>query len=520
VYSLTLGTLILIILGAALAGFILNIIVNKFKAKTLITEAKDKANKILQDAEQEYRTRKKEIEIEAKEYKTELQREFERKFKREIRVKKAELKRIERKLAQKELKLEKKLTEIEKREEDLKSEKEKQLKINEELDKLLLARKEELEKVSRLTESEAKELLLKQVEEELQYDLAVKIKKNEEAAREIAAKKVRNIMLLAMQRCSVEHVVDTAVSVVNLPDEDMKGRIIGREGRNIRTFENITGVDLKIDDTPEVVVLSSFDPIKREVARITLEKLVSDGRIHPARIEEVYQKAKAEVDEFIREMGSTTTLDLGIRGLDSKIEELLGRLHFRTSYGQNVLNHSIEVARLAGIMAAELGLDPEFAKRAGLLHDIGKALDHEMEGSHALIGADILKKHGESEVVTNAVAAHHEEVKGEFPEAILVSVADAISAARVGARRESLETYIKRLNNLEEIAKSFDGVKKSYAIQAGREIRVMVDPEKMDDVLSEKLANDIAKKIEQKMEYPGQIKVVVIREFRKEAVAS
>ena len=375
-------------------------------------------------------------------------------------------------------------------------------------------RREELEKVANLSSEEAREILLAEVKREVSHEAALMIKEIESKAKDEADKKAREIITTAIQRCAADHVSESTVHVVPLPNDEMKGRIIGREGRNIRTIETLTGVDLIIDDTPEAVILSSFDPIRREVARIALEKLIVDGRIHPARIEEMVERAQKDVENDIKEEGEQATLETGVHGLHPEITKLLGRLKYRTSYGQNVLKHSIEVAYLAALMASELGLDVNLAKRAGLLHDIGKAVDQEQEGPHALIGGDLSKKYHESPLVVNAIAAHHGDVEMLSMEAILVQAADAISAARPGARRETVETYIKRLEKLEEIANSYEGVEKSYAIQAGREIRIMVKPEVLDDASSIELARNLAKSIEEQLEYPGQIKINVIRETR------
>ena len=371
-----------------------------------------------------------------------------------------------------------------------------------------------MERLSGMSSEEARTLLLARAQEEIRHETAIMIKELEQQAKEEADKKAREIVSAAIQRCAADHVAETTVSVVALPNDEMKGRIIGREGRNIRTLETLTGIDLIIDDTPEAVILSGFDPVRREVARLALEKLITDGRIHPARIEEMVEKAQKEVEQRIKEAGEQATFETGVHGLHPEIIRLLGRLKYRTSYGQNVLKHSIEVSHLAGVMAAELGVDVMLAKRAGLLHDLGKAVDHEMEGSHVTIGGDLAKKYRESPEVVNSILAHHGDEEPRTVQAVLVAAADAISAARPGARRESLESYLKRLSRLEEIAESFEGVEKSFAIQAGREVRIMVKPEKIDDLASVRLVRDIVKRIENELEYPGQIKVTVIREVR------
>lgn len=433
---------------------------------------------------------------------------------REIKERRSELQRLERRLLQKEENLDRKIDSLEKKEEILSRKEAEVDKSQEKIEELYNKQLVELERLSGLTSEEARTLLLNNVEEEIKHETAMLIKDLEQQAKEEADKKAREIISLAIQRCAADHVAETTVSVVALPNDEMKGRIIGREGRNIRTLETLTGIDLIIDDTPEAVILSGFDPVRREVARIALEKLITDGRIHPARIEEMVEKAQKEVEQKIKESGEQATFETGVHGIHPELIRLLGRLKFRTSYGQNVLKHSIEVAHLAGVMAAELGIDVMMAKRAGLLHDIGKAIDHEVEGPHVTIGADLAKKYRESSEIINAIAAHHGDEEPKTVQAVLVAAADAVSAARPGARRETLENYLKRLSRLEEIAESFEGVDRCFAIQAGREVRIMVKPEKIDDLTAVRLVRDIVKKIESELEYPGQIKVTVIRETR------
>ena len=436
----------------------------------------------------------------------------------EIKERRGEVQLQERRLVQKEENLENRISGLEKKEQDLsrrESELEKKaIELNDELNNVITAQREELQRISRMSVDEAKKFLLSEIEKDLVVEKANLIREFEEETKEKADKSAKEIISYAVQKCAADHTSETTVSIVSLPNDDMKGRIIGREGRNIKTLETLTGIDLIIDDTPEAVIISGFDPLRREVAKLALEKLIDDGRIHPAKIEEMVEKAKEEIAAIIKEEGERAVLESGVIGLHPDLVKLLGKLRYRTSYGQNVLNHSIEVSNLARIMAEEMGLDPKIARRAGLLHDIGKALDHDMEGTHLQIGVDVLKKYKENPIVINAVEAHHGDVEPQTLEAVLIQAADAISASRPGARRETLETYIKRLQNLEEIADSFDGVDKSFAIQAGREIRVIVKPDKVSDDQMVLMSRDIAKKIEDEMEYPGQIKVNMIREFR------
>ncbi len=475
-----------------------------------IVSAEVVAKKIVEEGEKSAKAAKREALLEAKEEVHRQRSDFER----ENKERRNEVNRIERRITQKEESLDRKIDQLEKKEDSLKRTEKEMKKREEKLNGLYQEQSRELERVSGLTAGEAQEILLSRAQDEIKHEMAIMVKEIETEAKEEGEKRARNIVTLAIQKCAADHVSESTVSVVTLPSDEMKGRIIGREGRNIRALEAMTGIDLIIDDTPEAVILSGFDPIRREIARISLENLVADGRIHPARIEEMVVKARQEVDALIKEEGEQATFTVGVHGLHHEMIKLLGKLKFRTSYGQNVLKHSIEVAHLAGVMAAELGLDITMAKRAGLLHDIGKAVDHEVEGPHVVIGADLAKRYKESPAMVNAIAAHHGDFDPQTLEAVLIQAADAISAARPGARRETLEAYIKRLENLEEIANSFEGVEKSYAIQAGREIRIMVKPEKVDDNMSAHIAREIAKKIEGELEYPGQIKVTLIREVR------
>ena len=502
--------IIVLVLGILLilAGLYL-IKSNKDKAEK-IGNAEEKARNIIDEALKAAETKKREGLLELKEETLRNKNELER----ESKERRSELQKFEKRVLAKEEALDRKADSLEKREGQLTSREDRLNKRQAEVDALSEKRVQELERISGLTSEQAKDYLLKTVEDEVKHETAMLVKELETRAKEEAGKKAKEYVVTAIQKCAADHVAETTISVVPLPNDEMKGRIIGREGRNIRTLETMTGVDLIIDDTPEAVILSSFDPIRREVARIALEKLIVDGRIHPARIEEMIEKAQKEVETMIREEGEAATLEVGVHGIHPELVRLLGKMKFRTSYGQNALKHSIEVAQLSGLLAAEIGVDVRMAKRAGLLHDIGKSVDHEMEGSHIQIGVDLCKKYKESPIVINAVESHHGDVEPTSLIACIVQAADTISAARPGARRETLETYTNRLNQLEDITNSFKGVEKSFAIQAGREIRVMVVPEQVSDADMILLARDIAKQIEAELEYPGQIKVNVIRESR------
>ena len=502
--------LIVVAIVVALISAFIATQVRKNVVEKKIGSAEGKAREIIDEAIKSAEAKKKEALLEAKEENLKAKNELDK----EIKERRAEVQRYEKRVLNKEEAIERKSESLEKKENSLKNKEEKLAEAQTKVDELSEKRVQELERISGLTSEQAKEYLLKTVEEEVKIETAKLVKELESQAKEEADKKAKEIVVNAIQKCATDHVSETTISVVSLPNDEMKGRIIGREGRNIRTLESLTGVDLIIDDTPEAVVLSGFDPIRREIARIALEKLIVDGRIQPTRIEEMVNKARKEVETMIREEGEAATLEVGVHGIHPELVKLLGKMKFRTSYGQNALKHSIEVAHLSGLLAAEMGLDVRIAKRAGLLHDIGKAVDHEMEGTHIQLGVDLCRKYKESAVVINAVEAHHGDVEPETLIACIVQAADAISAARPGARRETLETYTNRLKQLEDITNSFEGVDKSFAIQAGREIRVLVIPEKVTDGDMVLMARDISKQIEAELEYPGQIKVNVVRESR------
>ena len=504
------GVVLVLFVIVALVAWKLAISSYSKMSEAKIGSAEDRAREIIDDALKTAETKKREALLEAKEEALKKKNELEK----ETKEQKAELQKYEKRVLAKEETVDKKLDALEKRESKLTAKEIELDKLKKDTEEIRESHLRELEKISGMTSDQAREVLLKSVEEDVKHETAVMIKEMDRKVKEESTKRAKEYIVNAIQKCAADHVAETTISVVQLPSDEMKGRIIGREGRNIRALETMTGIELIIDDTPEAVVLSGFDPIRREVARIALEKLIVDGRIHPARIEEMVEKAKKEVDNLIKEEGESATLEVGVHGIHPELIKLLGRLRFRTSFGQNALKHSIEVAHLSGLIAGEIGVDVRMAKRAGLLHDIGKAVDHDMEGSHIQLGVDLCKKYKESALVINAVEAHHGDVEPESLIACIVQAADAISAARPGARRETLETYTTRLKQLEDISNGFKGVERSFAIQAGREIRVMVVPEKVSDDDMVLLARDMAKQIESELQYPGQIKVNIIRESR------
>jgi ribonuclease Y len=495
---------------AAIVGIALGFAINRFLVQNRTASSREAAERIVQDAEKQAETLRKEAIIEAKDQVFRLKQEAET----EAKERRKELSALEARLAQREESIDRRAEGLDKREHQLSSVQGQIAKREKDLEDLILEESARLESLAGLTAEEAKNLLLDRIKDDVKRDAAAYIREAETHAREEADKKARNIVGIAIQRVAADHTAESTVSVVHIPSDDMKGRIIGREGRNIRAFEQLTGINLIIDDTPEAVILSSFDPVRREIGRIALESLIQDGRIHPARIEELFNKAETLVTQQIHEAGEQAAFDAEVHGLHAELVRTLGRLKYRTSYGQNVLKHSLEVSHLAGVMAAELGVDVKLAKRAGLLHDLGKAIDHEIEGPHAVIGADLARRMNEPRAVLHCIEAHHGDVEPATVEAVLVQAADAISAGRPGARRETLESYVKRLEKLEAVAQSHSGVEKCYAMQAGREIRVMVQPDQISDTDSVVLARDIAKQIEEELEYPGQIKVMVIRESR------
>ena len=501
---------VVILLVAVLVAYKIGFSARQKSDKGKIESAEVKAREIIDEALKTAEEKKREGLLEIKEESIRNRNELEK----ETKERRAEVQRLERRVQQKEENVDKKTEQLERREQSLAAKEENLARQKEEVSKLNEQRVSELERISGLTSDQAREYLLKVVEEDVKHETAVRLKEMEQQIKEESSKKAKDIVVTAIQKCAADHVAETTVSVVQLPNDEMKGRIIGREGRNIRTLETLTGVELIIDDTPEAVVLSGFDPVRREIARIALEKLIVDGRIHPARIEEMVEKAQKEVETMMKEEGESASLECGVHGIHPELVKLLGRMKFRTSYGQNALKHSIEVSLLSGLIASEIGVDVRMAKRAGLLHDIGKAVDHEMEGSHIQLGSELCRKYKESPIVINAVESHHGDVEATSLIACIVQAADTISAARPGARRETLETYTNRLNQLEEIANSYKGVDKTFAIQAGREIRIMVVPEQVNDSEMVLLAHDISKQIEAELEYPGQIKVSVVRESR------
>lgn len=497
------------VIGLAL-GAVLGFVIHRFIVADKVNRSRESAERILADAEKQAETARKEMLLEARDEIFHLKAQTEE----EVKERRKDLTALESRIMQREESIERRAESLDKREHQLASQAGQVAKREKDLEEAIAEENARLESLAGMSSDQAKAVLLERIKQDVTHDAAVIIRETEQRAREEADRKARNIIGIAIGRVAADHTAESTVSVVHIPSDDLKGRIIGREGRNIRAFEQLTGINLIIDDTPEAVILSSFDPVRREVGRITLENLIADGRIHPARIEEMFKKAEALVDQQVHEAGEQAVFDAGVHNLHSDIVRTLGRLRYRTSYGQNVLNHSLEVAYLAGVMASELGLDPALAKRAGLLHDLGKAIDHEIEGPHAVIGADLARRLGEDKEVVHCIEAHHGDVEPQTVEAVLVQAADAISAARPGARRETLESYIKRLEKLESLAESHKGVEKSYAMQAGREIRVMVKPDEISDADATLMARDLAKQIEEELQYPGQIKVMVIRESR------
>ncbi len=510
VFPITTGYVVGISAAVALVFFIVGFYVRKYMAEAKIDSAEREAVRILNDASKEAERERKESVLQAKEEIHRMRSDFEQ----ESRERRSELQNLEQRLLQKEESLERKSEEMEERERDYERRSEELEQVEKWAEDIKDKQNEEMERIAHLTEEEARQEILARAERDARREATAIRRDIEQRAREDAQKKAREIVAMSIQRCAADQVSDSTVSVVELPSDDMKGRIIGREGRNIRAFESVSGVDVIIDDTPEAVVISCFDPIRREKARLALERLVADGRIHPARIEEIYEKVEREIEEIVREEGQRAAYDAGVHGLHPRLVELLGRLKFRSSYGQNVLKHSMEVAYLSAMMASELGVNVNLARRAGLVHDIGKAADHEAQGTHVEIGRDLLRRYGEKDEVIAAMSAHHGDYEAENVEAILIAAADALSAARPGARKETLEAYVQRLSKLEDIADAFDGVEKAYAIQAGREIRIIVKPDEVDDLEAYALARDIVSEIEEQVEYPGQVKVTVIRQTR------
>ena len=504
-----------ILVVAILVTWFLAIAYRKNVAEAKLGKAEDKAREIIDEALKAAEAKKRETLLEAKEEAMKTKNEIDK----EVKDRRNELQRMEKRVLSREENLDRKTEAVEKKEASLSRKEAELTKLKQEVSDLEAKRTQELERISGLTSEQAKEYLLKTVEDEVKHETAVMIKELETRAKEEADKKAKDYVVTAIQKCAVDHVSETTISLVQLPNDEMKGRIIGREGRNIRTLETMTGVDLIIDDTPEAVVLSSFDPVRREIAKLALEKLIVDGRIHPVRIEEMVEKARDEIDKKIWSEGENAALEMGVMGLNKELIKTLGRLYYRTSYGQNVLKHSLEVGHIAGMLAAELGANEKIAKRAGLLHDIGKAVDQTQEGTHIQLGVELATRYGEKPEVIHAIEAHHDDVVANTIEAVLVKVADAISAGRPGARRDTLEIYIKRLQKIEEIVNSYEGIKQSFAVQAGREVRIIVQAEMFDDLASGKLARDVAKRIENELDYPGQIRVTVVREFRTTEIA-